>query len=242
MLLSVIIPAYNEAKRIKKTLLTTSRYLKQQSYDYEILVVNDGSTDKTSLVVKQLSKTVPCLRLIDNRDNHGKGWVVRQGMRETRGDYRLFMDADNSTSIDQVAAMLPWFQKGYDVVIGSRRIKGAKITVQQPWLRDVLGAVFRLLIHILVPLAVTDSQAGFKLFSQKSATLIFERQTIFRWAFDVELLAIAHAQGCTVKEVPIIWSNDASSHVKISGMINMLFEVTKIRLNLWDNLYSRSNK
>ena len=222
MYLSVIIPAYNEEKRIAKTLQSVDAYLKQQPYDYEILVVNDGSKDKTAEVVKGAMAMIANLRLIDNRANHGKGWVVRQAVLEAKGQIRLFTDADNSTSVDQIVNFLPYFEQGYDIVIGSRRTKGAVIAVKQPWIRDFLGGIFRLIVHMIVPLGVKDSQAGFKAFSARAAEAIFPQQTIARWAFDVEILVIARKMGFKIKEVPINWINDTESHVKLSGMIKKM--------------------
>lgn len=235
--LSVIIPAYNEQSRIAHTLLAVSAYLKKQTYQYEILVVNDGSKDNTGGVVREMESSIQNLRLIDNKENHGKGWVTKQGMLEAVGDVRLFMDADNSTAVNEIAKMLPFFEQGYDVVIGSRRIKGAVIATHQPWFRDFLGGVFRFIVHTLVPVGVTDSQCGFKAFSGKAAAAIFPKQTIFRWAFDVEILALARRNKFKIKEVPITWINDDESHVKLSGMVNMLLEVTQTRLNLWSGKY-----
>lgn len=237
MYLSVIIPAYNEEKRIGKTLQSIDEYLKKQSYDYEILVVNDGSKDRTAEIVKEEAARIANLHLIDNQENHGKGWAVRQGMLKAQGQIRLFMDADNSTTVDQVANFLPHFEQGYDVVIASRRIKGAVIAVKQPWTRDFLGGIFRLVVHTIVPVGVTDSQAGFKAFSSRAVEAIFSKQTIYRWAFDVEILAMAKKMGFRVREVPILWVNDTESHVKLSGMIKMLWEVLQVRKNLWQNKY-----
>jgi dolichyl-phosphate beta-glucosyltransferase len=237
MRLSVVIPTYNEEKRIEKTLLSVDEYLSKQPYDYEILVVNDGSKDKTAEIVDCLTGKLRGLKLIDNKENHGKGWVVRQGMLSAQGDCRLFMDADNSTTIDQVEKFFPFLTQGYDIVIGSRRLKDSVIAVKQPWIRDFLGGIFRLIVHALVPLGVRDSQAGFKMFSKKAAETILPKQTIFRWAFDVEILAIARKLGFRIKEVPIRWVNDAESHVKLSGMVGMLFEVLRVRWDLWTNKY-----
>ncbi len=228
MFLSVIIPAYNEEKRIAKTLESVHNFLKIQSYDYEILVVNDGSKDSTAEIVNSLKSQIGNLNLIDNKENHGKGWVVRQGMLNATGEIRLFMDADNSTNIDQFDKFLPYFQQGYDIVTAKRIV-----VVKQSLPREFLGWVFRLLVHILVPLGVSDSQAGFKAFSKKATEAVFYKQTIFRWAFDVEILAIAKKIGFKIKEVPVIWANDAESHVKLGGMVKMFFEVLKVRKNLW---------
>jgi len=235
--LSVIIPSFNEEQRIEKTLLAVSEFLKNQTYAYEILVVSDGSHDKTAQEVIDLENSIPNLRLINNKENHGKGWVTKQGMLEATGDVRLFMDADNSTAVDEVAKMLPFFEKGYDVIVGSRRIEGSNIAVKQSAIRDFLGGVFRFIVHTLVPVGVTDTQCGFKAFSGAAAQNIFPKQTIFRWAFDVEILALARKQGYKIQEVPVTWVNDGASHVKFSGMINMLFEVIQIRLNLWSGKY-----
>ena len=135
MYLSVIIPAYNEEKRLPKTLRALDQYLREQSYEYEIIVVSDGSKDNTAGVVRNMQSEIANVRLIDNKENHGKGYVVRQGMTEAKGQYRLFTDADNSTSIDQVEKMFPHFQQGYDIVIGSRDVKGAVLAPPQPWPR-----------------------------------------------------------------------------------------------------------
>lgn len=241
MYLSVIIPAYNEEKRIGSTLLSVKHYLSKQDYTSEVIVVNDGSKDKTVEVAKAELVEVPHHRIIDNHKNHGKGWVVRQGILEAKGKYRLFMDADNSTTIDQVEKFLPRFEEGYDVVVGSRRARGAIIAVRQPWFRDFLGGVFRLIVHILVPLrGVSDSQAGFKVFSAEAAEKVFPKQTVFRWAFDVEILTLARKAQFKITEVPIVWQNDTESRVKLKGMIAMLFEVLTIRFNLWFGKYKFS--
>lgn len=237
MFLSVIIPAYNEAKRIGRTLLSVNNFLAKQNFEYEILVVSDGSKDSTALVVESMKEQIKGLEIINNHQNHGKGWVVRQGMLAAKGDFRLFTDADNSTTVDQVANFLPYFSQDYDLIIGSRRIEGADIKVEQNLIRDFLGGVFRFIVHTLVPLGVIDSQAGFKVFSKKAAEAIFPKQTIFRWAFDVEILAIARKLGLKIKEAPIVWINDEQSHVKLSGMVKMFFEVLRIRLNLWRGKY-----
>src|SRR3990167_9406407 len=140
MYLSVIIPAYNEVKRIADTLASVNDYLTKQDYIYEVIVVNDGSKDKTSEVVKTVEQGMKHLKLIDNKKNHGKGWVVRQGIMEARGRYRLFMDADNSTTIDHLDKMMPYFNQGYDVVIGSIAVKGKKVAEgSEPFWRILFG-------------------------------------------------------------------------------------------------------
>lgn len=230
--LSVIVPAFNEEKRLAKTLFEIDRYLRVQPYSYEILVVNDGSKDKTADVARNLIPQIRNLKLIDNQENHGKGWVVRQGMLKSQGEYRLFTDADNSTSIDQVEKILPEFQAGFEIVLGSREIKGTVIAVPQPWYRRILGDIFNLIVQIISGLwGIRDTQCGFKGLTKKAAEEIFSKCKIDRWAFDVEILVIAKKIGYKIKEIPIIWKNDPESRVGIKGIIKMLFEVIQIRWN-----------
>lgn len=237
MKLSVIIPTYNEEKRVGVTIKSTCEYLEKLKFDYEVLVVSDGSKDGTVSLVEGLQKQFPKVILLDNKQNHGKGWVVKQGMLQAAGDVRVFMDADNSTKIDEIQKFLPFFEQGYDVVVGSRRIKGSNVTTDQKPIREFLGWCFRTIVHILVPVSVTDTQCGFKAFSKNATEKVFVKQTIFRWAFDVEILALALQEKLKIKEVAITWVNDENSHVKFSGMVNMLLEIIQIRLNLWFGKY-----
>ena len=237
--LSVVVPAYNEAKRIVKTLTDMHNFLIKQSFDYEILVVDDGSLDNTVELVTNLKSQVKNLSVITNSENHGKGWVVKQGMLKATGDIRLFMDADNSTTVNQIMNMLPYFEQGSQAVIGSRRVEGSQIETKQSLIRDFLGGVFRFIVHTLVPVGVTDTQCGFKAFTGQAVAQIFSKQSIYRWAFDVEILALARKNGFKIKEVPIVWVNDAESHVKFSGMVKMLLEIIQIRINLWSGKYGK---
>jgi dolichyl-phosphate beta-glucosyltransferase len=235
--LSVVIPAYNEEERILKTLLDVGEFLSRQKYDYEILVVDDGSKDKTAGVVKAAETQVKNMRLVPNKQNHGKGWAVKDGMLKASGDVRVFMDADNSTKIDEIAKFLPFFEKGFDIVVGSRRIKGSHVPQDQGAFREFLGWAFRTIVHLIVPVGVTDTQCGFKAMTAEAAKKIFPHQTIFRWAFDVEILSLARRAKLKIAEVPITWVNDSASHVKLSGMINMLLEVATVRWNLITRKY-----
>lgn len=231
--LSVIIPAYNEEKRLPKTLEEIDKYLSKQDYDYEILVVNDGSKDRTAQVTREMMPKIKNLKLIDNKENNGKGYVVRQGMLEAKGEYRLFTDADNSTSIDQVEKMWPYFKSGYDIVIGSRDIKGAVIAVPQSWIRRRIGDIFNLMVQIICGLwGIWDTQCGFKGFTQRAVEAIFPRCKISRFAFDPEILVIAKKLDYNIKEIPIIWINAPDSTVKIKSMVKMGLDLTKIRWNL----------
>lgn len=230
--LSVVIPAYNEENRIGKTLADFDRYLSKQSYTYEILVVNDGAKDKTADVVRGAMSTVKNLRLIDNKENHGKGYVVRQGMLEAKGQYRLFSDADSSVSIDQIEKFWPYFGQGYDVVIGSIEVEGAKVEEHAAWYRRFVGHWAKLLIRMLAIWEIHDTQRGFKCFSAKAAQEVFPKQLIMRWGFDIEILVIAKKHGFKIKEVPVIWINPGESKVGLSAYVTTFKELLQIKLNL----------
>ncbi len=237
--LSVIIPAYNEESRLNKTLEEIDAYLKTQSYSYEIMVVNDGSRDNTAQLVEKAKFKIANLKLLNNPKNHGKGFVVKQGMLEALGQYRLFTDADNSVSIDQVEKVWPILKQGYEVVIGSRAIKGAVVSPSQPWLRKLVGKTGNLVIQTVGGLnGIWDSQCGFKCFTADSAQNIFSKTTINRWGFDVESLALAKKLGYQIKEIPVIWKNDFRSNFRLSEIIKTFFEVLQIRWNLITDKYN----
>lgn len=216
--------------------------MKKQDYDYEILVVNDGSTDRTADLAASLQKRIEYLEIIDNKENHGKGYVVRQGMRKAKGDFRLFMDADNSTTVDHVEKMWPhFFEGGYDLVIGSRDLPDSIIPVSQSCLRRRLGDMFNLIVQVFSGLwGIWDTQAGFKGFSAKAAEDVFSRAVVNRWAFDVEALVIAKKLGYRIKEVPLTWVNDPHSKVKLTGMVRMFFEVLQVRFNSIRGKYGKA--
>lgn len=235
MYLSVIVPAYNEEKRLGRTLQATNDYLKKQSYDYEILVVNDGSRDNTASLVKDLTKSIPRLKLIDNKENRGKGFVVRQGMLKATGAVRLFMDSDNSTSIEYFDRMRPLFTGGSRVVIATRDRRDhpdATQAVSQPFIKRLAGDMGNLMIQMLVLPRIWDTQCGFKAFSAEAAERVFSRATVDRWAFDVEVLGLAKKFGYTIDIVPVHWINDADSRVKPLAYVQFFFEVIKIWWNL----------
>lgn len=239
MYLSIVIPAYNEERRLPKTLEEIDKYLRRQNYDYEIIVVNDGSKDNTAQVVRDWTSVIQNLRLIDNKENNGKGFVARQGLLEAKGEYRLFTDADNSTSINQIEKMWPEFKKGFDIVIGSRDIKGAVLDPPQPFLRNViLGKGFKLFRKFVIGLwRIQDTQCGFKCFKKEAAERIFPKCKITRFAFDPEILVIAKKRGYKIKEIPVLWKNDPESKVKFKSMLKMAADLIKIRLNLIGGLY-----
>jgi dolichyl-phosphate beta-glucosyltransferase len=241
--LSVIIPAYNEEKRLPSTLREMYKYLSSQSYSFEIIVVSDGSTDKTVQVAERISlEEMEELRVIDFKKNYGKGYGVKIGMLEAKGKYRLFMDADNSTSVDQVEKMFPWFEKGYDVVIGSRDIKGAVLDPPQPFHRRFVGSVFRFLTHLIIGTwKIKDSQCGFKCLTQKATEDICPKCTINKFSFDPEILVLAKKMNYKIKEIPVHWKNDLNSKVKLKSTFNMFRDLLRIRLNMIKGLYDVRN-
>jgi len=241
MYLSVVIPAYNEEKRLPKTLEAIDKYLSRQNYDYEILVVDDGSKDKTVEVAKNLIPKIKNLIVAGYKVNQGKGYAVRFGMLKAKGDYRLFTDADNSTSIDQVEKIWPELKKGYDIVIGSRDVKGAVLDPPQPFLRNmILGKGFRILTQIICGTwGILDTQCGFKCFSKKAAGDIFPKCRINRFAFDPEILIIGKKLKYKIKEIPVLWKNDLESKVKAKSVIKMALDLFRIRWNLIIGEYNK---
>lgn len=242
--LSVIIPAYNEEKRISKTLLAMDQYLQPQPYDYEILVVSDGSKDKTVEIAENFKRQIKNLRVINNQENHGKGWVVRQGMLEAQGEIRLFTDADNSTSIDHFDRMKSYFEQGYEIVIGTRDAKdaiGAKQAVPQSFLKRQLGNAGNILIQIFAVWGTWDTQCGFKAFSAKAAKDIFSRAKIDRWGFDIEVLALARRLKYKIAIVPVYWINDPLSTVNWKGYLRTFKELFQVWWNLITDKYGIKN-
>ncbi len=231
MHLSVVIPALNEEKRLPGTLETVVSYLNSREYDSEIVVVDDGSTDGTAALVRGWDSGKVSLRLIAHPDgrNHGKGATVRRGFAESLGEYRLFMDADNSTTIDQIEGFWPFFDEGFDAVIGSRDVADADVVVHQSWYKELGGKVGNLVIQMLAAPGIKDTQAGFKMFTGACLDDLLPVLHIDRWGFDVELIAAARQRGYRVKEAPIRWVNSPDSKVPPNAYFQVFGEVWKVR-------------
>lgn len=240
MYLSVIIPAYNEEKHIGKTIESIYKYLFGKNIEHEIVVVTDGSTDKTNDIVRSMVSAIPTLQLLDYDQNRGKGFAVRRGMLIAKGQYRLFTDADNATTIDHIEKMMPFFEKGYDVVIGSIAVKGSIVASgSEPVWRRLFGKMGNLFIQLMAVPGISDTQRGFKIVTAKAALDIFSRATIDRFGFDIEMLALARKFGYKIKEVPVVWKNDpnTASHPRLLAYFEVLMETVKIRLNLITGRY-----
>jgi dolichyl-phosphate beta-glucosyltransferase len=237
--LSVVIPAYNESKRILVTLRDLRRYFSVMEYGYEVIVVNDGSKDDTAEVVRNYAKKFPALTLIDNKKNRGKGYAVKCGMKAATGEYRLFMDADNSVTIDTVESFLDiMMEEGHDVAIGSIAHPGARYVEHNGWHRRLLGSISKGLIRFVAIPGIYDTQRGFKLFTRAAAEAIFPLQQIERFGFDIELLFIARKHGMSIKEIPVVWDNPAGSTVSARAYFDSLIELGKI---LWNAVSGRYN-
>lgn len=236
--LSVVIPAYNEEKRIGQTLLEIDRYLSKQDYSYEILVVNDGSKDKTGAIVNKFTGLIKNLRLIDNQENHGKGWVTRQGMLEAKGQYRIYVDADNAISMDQIESFWPHLQDN-QIIIGSIEVKGAKIEEGAAFYRRLLGKLAKYLIRAMTIWQIHDSQRAFKLFPAAAAEKIFSRQTLERWGFDFEILVITKKLGYQIKELPVTWINPSGSKVSLKSYWRTFKELLRVKWNLIRGIYNK---
>lgn len=234
--LSVVIPAYKEKERIGSNLLEIEKFLSTKSFEYEIIVVVDGSPDNTAEVAQNYSKQVKNLRVISNPVNHGKGFVVRQGLLETKGEFVVFLDADGSTSITHVEKFLPELEKGMDVIIGSRKVEGAFIQVHQPKYREFMGEGGNWLIRIVLGLwSFPDTQCGFKMLTGKAAHEVAKRMVVDRFGFDFELIILAKKLGFKIKQMPVRWLNEEGSTVSLTGpngFIQVLKDLFKTKLRL----------
>jgi len=239
--LSVIVPAYNEAARLPKTLSRLQEYLAGKSFTYEILVVLDGPTDATLDVLGRLSKQIDYLGIIDRRLNRGKGYTVKEGMLAARGQIRLFTDADNSTDIDHFDKMKPLFDQGCDIVIASRNAAdaaGAAQVVSQAWYKRAIGRLGNRLVQVVAVPGIWDTQCGFKAFRAEAAERIFSQMTLDRWGFDIEVLALAQRLNYKIGIVPARWLNDDRSHVKMSDYLRVLGDTFTVRRNLLTGKYN----
>jgi dolichyl-phosphate beta-glucosyltransferase len=231
MKLSVIIPAYNEAERLPSTLEEAYGWLTEQLTDsFEIIVVDDGSSDETVAKTCAMIASHPHLKILVQPQNRGKGAAVKRGMLEATGDIRLFMDADHSTHIREAEKVLTAIGEGSEVIIASRQHPESDISVSQSWLREHMGKSFNFIMRSIVGLKIEDTQCGFKAFTAKAAEDIFSRQKLEGFSFDVELLFLASKLGYRIAEIPVEWVNEPNSRVRmIADPLLMFADVVRIR-------------
>lgn len=226
--LSVVVPAFNEAERIGSTLERIVGYYRERDLPFEVLVVDDGSTDATVRVARKAGGVV---RVLEQGCNRGKGAAVRRGVFESRGQTILFSDADLSTPIEQWEPMRAILDEGYPIVIGSRALVDSRIEIRQPWYRERMGKTFNWILRRLLPLEIEDTQCGFKLFERAAGRELFGRARVDGFAFDAEILFLAKRLGYRVGELPVPWFDSVPSRVHaIWHSAQMLKDMLRIRL------------
>ena len=236
---SIIIPAYNEGKRIPATLRSVVDCIRARSWDAEVVVVNDGSQDDTAAVVREIAESAPEIRLLENPKNCGKGYSVRHGILHALGDIVMFTDADLSSPIEEAEGLFAAIAEGADMAIGSRWLATSRQTHRQPLYRQFFGRCFNLLTRMVMNLPFADTQCGFKAFTRSAAQTVFQLQTIERWGFDPEILFIALKRGYQIKEVPVSWAHDARTRISyLRDGMQMLKELAIVRWNALIGRYS----
>jgi dolichyl-phosphate beta-glucosyltransferase len=236
--LSIIIPAYNEEQRLPQTLQAIHEFLTKQAYAAEVLVVENGSNDRTLEIAKDYSRRMAEIRAL-HCEQRGKGWAVIQGMKEARGDYRFICDADLSMPIEEVNRFFPPQLEDTAVVIASREAKGAT-RLNEPEYRHIIGRVFNSMVRLIALPGLQDTQCGFKCFRKDAAEDIFPRMTNTGWTFDVEALVIARQLGYVIREVPIDWHYNPQSKIRVlRDSFLMARDLIQIRWNAHRGKYDR---
>lgn len=233
-----MIPVYNEEKRIGPSLDKVLAYLATQPWSREIVLVDDGSQDGGIDLACAKLEGHEQYRVIRYGGNRGKGYALKQGMLATQGEYVLFTDADLSTPIEELDKMWPWFEQAYDIVQGSRKMPGALVERHQPWLRENMGKVFTALSNLIADVNVRDVTCGFKCYRGVVARDLYERQRLFDWSFDAEIIHIARRNGYQLMEVPVRWYDESGTKVHLLRDSYRSFKgLLTIRLNSWRGLY-----
>ena len=236
--LSLVFPAHNEESRLPVTLEQTAEFLKNQSYSSEIIVVENGSSDRTLGIARDFAQKIPNMQVI-HEEQRGKGLAVRRGILAAGGEYRMFLDVDLSMPVAEVNRFIPPALAGVDVAIASREARGA-VRYDEPPYRHIVGRVFYFLVQFAALPGVQDSQCGFKCFRGAVADELFRLQTITGWTFDVELLFIARRRGYRIAEVPIAWYYNPQTKMRVMGAsFKMFSDLWTIRKNGWTGKYNR---
>ncbi|MDP8989628.1 MAG: glycosyltransferase family 2 protein [Acidobacteriota bacterium] len=240
MTLSIVIPAYNEERRLPATLDVIFSWLDGSPYgDAEVLVVDDGSTDSTAAIVEKRAACEPRLRLVQNPGNRGKGFAIRHGMLDAKGDWILFSDADLSAPIDELAKLLAAaHEKRAAIAIGSRALDRTLIGVHQSRWREMSGIVFNRITRRITGLTFSDTQCGFKLFRRDAARRVFPLQRLDGFSFDVEDLFVAHTLGIPIIEVPVRWNNVEGTKVGLMQGVASFLDLLRIRWNWLQGHYT----
>lgn len=230
--LSVIVPCYNEEKRLKVGFLHYYSYLKNANFSWELIFVNDGSKDKTLSLLRKLSRNKKNIKLISYKDNKGKGSAITKGIQEAQGDIVLFTDIDHSVEIKTIETFFDYFNKGYQSVIGSRRVPGAKLVKRQTYFREFLGRGFTLLVRIFIDFKIKDATCGFKAFENKTAKKIFKKLKVSGWAFDAEILFLCKKYKVKYTQAPVAWKDVKGTKVSLKrDILGSLIGLLQIRAN-----------
>ena len=237
--LSIVIPAYNEECRLDATLNKVDAFIKDEDWNAEVVVVDDGSTDGTSRLVMRHMQDKPYLRLLQNHINRGKGFSLRRGVEAALGEIVLLSDADLSVPMRETYKLLDAIENGADIAIGSRGVGAGGERLAAPWHRRLCSSGFKLLVRSVLGLRFEDTQCGFKAFKRKAARLIFSRQRIERWGYDPEVLMLADRFCFVVKEIGVEAVHDDGSRLHVvSDSFQMFCEVLKVRYHLLFGMYS----
>ena len=238
--LSIVIPAFNESSRIPATLESVVSCIRQRGWAAEVIVVDDGSRDRTADVVRAFAVANPEVRLVQNPSNRGKGYSVRNGLLQANGEIVMFTDADLSAPIEEAEGLFAAIAHGADIAIGSRWLERSRQTIRQPLYRRLFGRCFNAVTRGIMGLRFADTQCGFKAFTRHAAQTVFQLQTIDRWGFDPEILFIALKRGFVITEVPVSWAHDERTRMSyLKDGFRMLEDIAIVR---WNALLGRYGK
>ena len=240
--LSVIIPVYNEISR-KRNELTANlnkigTYLNSKGVDYEVVVVDDGSSDSSASEIKKMGSSVKNLKVIERNENRGKWFTIREGFLAAKGSYRLFTDADGSTAIENLEKFWKYFEKGEHLLIGSRDLVDSKISTRQPYWKEWLGHMGSAVTRLIIGLPkIKDTQCGFKVLSEQAVLDLIPKLKVNRWGGDFELLALANKRGYKIIEVPVVWNDSGNSLVGLRGYLSTLKELLQVKWGMMIGKY-----
>jgi dolichyl-phosphate beta-glucosyltransferase len=238
---SVIIPTYNEASKeedMRNHLVSIREYFQKIGKSFEIVIALDGPTDGTDQLVRKNSGDIPQARVLDRKENRGKGYTIREGFMQAKGEFRLWTDMDGATPINTLDKMIPKFEAGADIVIGSRDLGNSKVKIHQPKWKEMMGDLGNILIQAGAGLwGIEDTQCGFKAFRKKAVEDIFPRATVDRWGIDFELLMLGKKRGYKIEQVPVEWFDRGASLVGIKGYFLTFRDLFKVRLNMMLGVY-----